>query len=183
MSVPPKPAIVTTLTDEQWKNASLSERFIHVMRSQDLVEEYPKGSNWGPVVKLYLKLCGFDKPAAWCVALVTYSLCLAGVDIKKLPKYPASTYYWIEWAIANNILLDKPKRGCIIVWNNGKPGGHGFGVTHYDSITKTVKTIEGNSNSDGSREGWEVVDHERKLSQIQKQKRYVYIDVDAIAKL
>lgn len=177
--VPPKPDFVKTLTAIQWKHATLSERFIHVCRSQDAVAEFPKGSNTGPIVKLYLLACSIFSPAAWCMAFLTWCLLTAGAKRSNLPTFAASTYYWLEWAKKRGRRSPSPRRGNIGVWNDGLNGGHGFAIL---SDGSSFRTIEGNSNEGGSREGHEVVDRVRSVAEMKRHKSWAIIDVEGLDK-
>lgn len=140
----PRPGYVKTMTDDVWRESSLSERTLHVAASQVGVRE--TSQNWGPVVRVYLAVAGLFTKAPWCAAFVTWCLVQAGADRKKLPKFAASTYYWWEWARVNQLGVHKPARGHIGVYND-KGGGHIWLWTSEEA------TIEGNTNNDGSREG------------------------------
>jgi hypothetical protein len=155
----PRPPYVATMTDDVWASSTLAERALHVARSQERlkVQEVPRGSNTGPMVRLYLRAAGLVSPAAWCAAFLTWCLIEAGADKKKLPRFSASTYYWFEWAKSTNRLSSFPKRGSFGVGNSGN--GHIFVVS--SRVGDLIYTIEGNSNSDGSREGYAVVNNTR----------------------
>lgn len=156
MPAVPKPSYVTTVSAAQWASLPLPERFLYVARSQVGVREVT--ANWSPVIKLYLKVAGVFFPAPWCAAFLTWCLLEAGADRKKLPKFPASTYYWWSWAKANGRLLNAPSRGRLIVVNGAK-GGHIGVVRAVDGAL--VETIEGNTDDKGSREGIKVADRTR----------------------
>lgn len=184
----PKPAYVTTMDADAWKQADLAERAIHVARSQQKqgVQEFPKGSNWGPRVSLYLKVAGFVSPAPWCAAFVTWCLVEAGADIKKLPKNPASTLSWWEWARwkdYDRLELEsgfgqgqnhKTQRGLLGVQNGKGFAGHiWFCMDDKDPHA----TLEGNTNKGGSREGYGVFDRLRNLASMQAYPRWAFIRI------
>lgn len=162
----PRPAYVSTLSDGAWRNASLAERALHVAAHADAnpgrFDEFPRGSNWGPMVKLYLAVAGFTKPAAWCVAGVAWCLVESGADRKRLPRFAASTYYWWDWARTTGRLVADPnrvRRGMVFIGNSGT--GHGGFVSRTDG--NKFHTLEGNSNDEGSREGYEWCRNERSI--------------------
>ena len=170
----PRPKFVDTMTDEQWKGATLKERAVHVARSQDAVREFPKGSNWGPMVELYLKAAGVFSPAYWCAAFTTWCLLTAGADRKKLPKLAASTYYWWDWAKKNGRLEEDPRRGFLGVQND-KEGGHiWFCLDEADPH----KSIEGNTNVAGARNGIGVFDRTRSKASMRSHVRHGFIAID-----
>lgn len=169
----PKPAFVTTLTDSAWSNASLAERALHVAHSQLGVKEV--GANWGPMVKIYLAVAGVFSPAPWCASFVTWCLVQSGADRKKLPKLAASTYYWWQWAKDRHADNSDHKRGRLFVWN-GKAGGHiGFIA---ETITPSMfRTIEGNTDDHGSREGTKVAERKRTTAQVSSFPRWTFISI------
>lgn len=156
MPIPALPAYVTTVSASQWANLDLSERVLHVARSQVGVREVT--ANWSPVIKVYLKVAGVFSPAPWCAAFVHWCLLEAGADKKKLAKFPASTYYLYAWAKSTGRLMSAPKRGRLFVVNGAKGGHTGF-VRSVES--PWIETIEGNTNKAGSREGVATMDKER----------------------
>lgn len=178
MPIPPKPEYVKTVSAEEWRTLPLSERWLHVARSQVGVREVE--SNWGPVVRLYLKAAGLFSPAPWCAAFVTWCLVESGAVRSKLPKFAASTYWWWKWATDNKRLHAIPRRGDIGVVN-GKSGGHQFAVRASTLGGNLFSTIEGNTNDEGSREGYEVCDRERSVRQyMEKYPRWGFIGVEGL---
>jgi hypothetical protein len=177
MPIPPKPAYVKTVTDSEWRSLKLGERALHVARSQVGVRE--SSENWGPMVRAYLAVAGLFSPAPWCAAFVTWCLLEAGAVRSKLPKLAASTYWWFVWAQSTKRLRSIPRRGDIGVVNGAK-GGHEFFVrmaTGKDEFS----TIEGNTNDEGSREGYEVCDRERSVrGYMMKFVRWGFIDVEGL---
>ncbi|MEN6537369.1 MAG: CHAP domain-containing protein [Bryobacteraceae bacterium] len=177
--VPEKPAFVTTLTDEAWSSLPLSERALHVARSQLRLNVREITRNWGGMVTVYLRLAGWRIPQPWCAAFVYWCLVTAGADRKKLWDRPASTYSLYQWAKAEKRIHDFPKRGRLFVWN-GRLGGHtGFVREHVDRH-ETFSTIEGNTNSAGSREGDRVAERVRSASSIRNHPRFGFIDLGGL---
>lgn len=167
----PKPAYVKTLTDGAWDGATLAERALHVARSQDSVRE--AGTNWGPKVSLYLRLAGIFSPAPWCAAFVTWCLVEAGADRKKLPKFAASTYFWYAWANKTGRARTFPERGRVAV-QNGAGGGH---IWFCLSGADPHRTLEGNTNPGGSREGYGVFERKRHATNMRKHPRWCFIAI------
>lgn len=113
-------------------------------------EEVPRGSNWGDTVKGYLHSVGIDFPASWCMAFV---------------------YWCFEQSTNPNPLF---KTGGVLnqfnhntdkIVNDPVPGdvfimefAHGLGHTGFveEVLGDKIKTIEGNTNDTGTREGYEV---------------------------
>lgn len=129
------------------------------------VQEVPIGSNRGPDVERYLAVCGLPGGNPWCAAFGTCMLVDSGVSLVQLPKGPSATHDWIHWAEDNGLTLETPVRGCAgIIWESAT-SGHFILVSH-DLGDGHVASLEGNSNSDGSSEGYAVVRHIRPYSQI-----------------
>ncbi len=131
------------------------------------VREHP--SNWGPRVQVYLASCGIKKPAAWCAAFVNYHIRQGEKKIKKILPGPvmwrpyANVNDVYSWASNHNLVLSRsanPHKGCIfLVRRKKKKRGHTGDYQHIGIVVtvntknKTITTIEGNSNNDGSDEG------------------------------
>jgi CHAP domain len=116
-------------------------------------------SNWGEHVQKYLKSVGITFPASWCMAFVYWCckeanpnniLFKTGGVLKQLsktdPKYLHTT----------------PMAGDIFIMDFGKGLGHTGFVENV--VGDSIQTIEGNSNDEGSREGYEVCRRTRKIS-------------------
>jgi hypothetical protein len=182
MPVSPKPDFVTRVTADEWAALPLSERALFVARSQldAKVAEFPRGSNWGPAVSLYLRIAGLRNPAPWCAAFVYWCLVVAGADRRKLWSNPASTYSLWKWAANSGRLSPVPGRGTAFVWN-ASGGGH-TGFVRAVLPGNVVATIEGNTNAGGSREGYEVAERKRDVLQIFKSgPRYGFIDFGGVS--
>jgi len=173
----PAPSYLKAWARQNWSEASLSERTLMVLDSQVGVEENP--SNWGPEVKKYLNAAGVNTPAPWCAALLTWALLEAGADRKKLPENAASTFYWYQWAKENKFLATRwsgAKRGVFGIWNGRDGRGHIFAVTKIIGPFK-VETIEGNTNSAGSREGRFVMRRSRTWATLMAYLRFGWIEI------
>jgi len=164
-------------TDEQYSAFPAHERAILVAASQVGVQEVPKGSNWGPAVRTYLKMSGIFGPAFWCAAFVYWCYRVAGVPSKKLPKNPAAVASWIAWAKREGRVHSQPqKRGLFYLRHSG--GRHiGFVPS---SLVGFFNTIEGNSNSNGSRNGIEVARNERSLTKFRANLEWGFINMEGL---
>jgi len=149
-------------TDQQFTALPLVERALITASSQKGVKE--TRANRGPMVDEYNKAGGAALGSPWCASFVSWCLIRAGVsrsDIMGKLGNPAWTYNWYKWAKKYGHLVVKPKRGDLFVWYNNKSGGHiGFIVEVYDD--GSFRTLEGNTNDGGSREGIEVAERIRK---------------------
>lgn len=144
--------------------SSLNQLSLKIAQSQNGVQEVPKNSNAGPAVESYLKSVGLGKGYAWCMAFVYWSVKQAATELKTnspLIKTAGVLRQWNE--IQRSFKYSMPKPGDIFIMDFGKGQGHtGFVVEVY--ANGTMKTIEGNTNNEGSREGYEVAYRVRKNS-------------------
>lgn len=130
-------------------------RALEMARTQLGREEKPRGSNWGETVQMYLNSVGINFPAAWCMAFVYWCYKQAGMT-KEIPKTGGCLGMW--YTIADKYRSAKPAVGAIVVFDHGKGLGHVGIIERIEG--KELHTIEGNTNNNGSREGYAV---ERKV--------------------
>jgi CHAP domain len=146
-------------------------------------QERPRGSNRSLRIDYWLaevglppaeradpaKGCVVEQPgAAWCAAFVHQAGRQALGAAWPIPR-TASVAAMVRWAEAAQVLLDLPHEGDLFVlWNDGlKRYAH---VGFVESIARTaeagpvLRTIEGNTNPGGSREGFGVFRRERRPS-------------------
>lgn len=136
--------------------------------SQIGVEESPRGSNRGPEVDEYLRSVWLDPELdsyPWCAAFVSWVIQNAAQDLSV-----ALQFRWSASAmglVSRNpqLVLASPVAGCVGVINHGHGKGHAFLIIATNDLG-FVQTIEGNSNNDGSREGYAVVTNNRHISDI-----------------
>lgn len=124
-------------------------------------EESPRGSNWGPVVKKYLNSVGINSGAPWCMAFVYWCAKEAAVNegvSNPLVKTGGVLKGWRN--IDEKYKVKTPQAGDIFIMDFGKGLGH-TGIIEKVTGT-TLYTIEGNTNNDGSREGYAVERKTRK---------------------
>lgn len=156
-------------------NNALATEALRVARSQIGVMEQPPNSNRGPEVDAYLTCVNCPPGNYWCAAFV----------------------YWVFNEAAKHLGRGNPlykTAGCLAHWNNSrakkittanavnnpalvKPGqifimDHGGGFGHTGIVESVnggfIRTIEGNSNPAGSRNGIGVFGLDRKISKINK---------------
>jgi hypothetical protein len=128
------------------------------------VKEIPKGSNAGPEVEIYLKSVGLGKGYAWCMAFVYWVVNQAAIKtaIKNPLKKTAGV---LDQYNSRPLLVNKvPQPGDIFIMDFGKGTGH-TGIVERVVGTK-IHTIEGNTNDEGSREGYEVCRRKREIKTI-----------------
>ena len=143
-------------------------------------EEIPRGSNWGIHVQKYLKAVGINSPNPWCMAFVYWcvensnalqSNIIGGMS-NPLVKTGGVLKQWNDIDIhylskfnpGTQIKFQEPKQGDIFIMDYGKGLGHTGFVESVDKDGIYIHTIEGNTNDEGSREGFEVCRMKRKIS-------------------
>lgn len=134
----------------------MTNKVVDVACSQLGVEEEPHGSNRGPEVDQYLAAVGINFAAAWCAAFVVWCHQQAGVNI---PKTGGVLDLWNK---AENNRVSTPEPGDVVIFDYGGGKGH-TGIV--ESVNgHSITTIEGNTNDDGSREGYEVARRTREVA-------------------
>ena len=159
------------------------DKALEVAVTQLGVSEVPVGSNKGPQVEAYLKSVGLEGGAAWCMAFVYWCFAQAAKAKSVLAHGTDGVTYanpvvktggvldcWNRTAQTKKIMaleakarpeLVGPGDQFILVFGHGT--GHTGIVERVDVALRQYHTIEGNSNTDGSREGYEVVRHVRRM--------------------
>lgn len=127
-------------------------------------------ANWGPKVKEYLAAADIDVPSAWCAAFCNWSAEHAAKSLgvkSPLEQVPLQGYVqsYVDFGKQHGWVVPRAeaKRGDLIcMWHQSlNRYGHIGLVTGWTADKKQITTVEGNSNNDGSRDGYEVVTHER----------------------
>ena len=141
----------------QWDSLPWKERRLLILAYEcDVrqVKEEPKGSNRGKDVEKYLNSVGLDGGFAWCAAFVNWGTLMAGNSER--PKSPSMAASWLKFKPKSLLTI---QRGDLGGWINKDGTGHVFPITKVVrkfGIPVEVHTLEGNSNDEGSREGFEV---------------------------
>ena len=153
----------------------LAQRMVLIARAEIGVQEKPRGSNRGPRVDDYQRATDLDKSqrGAWCAAFVCWCMMQAiakeGRPISFKRMTTAAVRFMKAWSLRQDDSTrtrDEPgldiQPGDIVIYRFShtgiavsKPDKNGF-----------VQVVEGNTNKDGSREGYEVCEHTRKCSAI-----------------
>ena len=135
---------------------------------QEGVAEKPHGSNDGPEVRKYLKSVGLGPGNPWCMAFVYHCVAQACAKLEVANPLVKTGHVMTQWNRTGLRKLPKTssgvKPGDIFVMSFGNGTGHtGFVVSIGNGV---VNTIEGNTNDDGSREGYEVAIRTRPISSV-----------------
>jgi hypothetical protein len=156
----------------------LSLKALEKAKTQIGQSEVPKNSNFGGMVTEYLKSVGISFPAAWCMAFVYWCFEEASKELaikNPLVKTGGVMYHFVNAKKAGALrfitLKKNVKIADIMIMDFGNGKGHTGIVTSVNG-DGTVNVIEGNTNDDGSREGYEVAIRKRKISSILAFLRY-----------
>jgi len=148
------------------------QKVVEVALSQLGVEEKPKGTNWGPQVSEYLKSVGITFPASWCMAFVYW------VHEKAAKETGVSNMMAKTGGVLNqfnkrkeNFAITNPEPGDVFIMDYGKGLGHTGIVESVEG--EFVHTIEGNTNDEGSREGYEVCKRKRPIAKMKGFLRFI----------
>src|SRR5690606_29533417 len=124
-----------------------------------------RGSNAGEAVEKYLRSVGLGKGYAWCMAFAYYCYKEAS---KKLgvnnPLYKTAGVL-MQWHKSIPFRSSVPQPGCLFIMDHGGGKGH-TGFVEKVLPGGKIQTIEGNTNDDGSREGYEVCRRVRNISSV-----------------
>lgn len=131
---------------------SLAQKSLSVAVSQIGVEEIPRGSNKGPEVEAYLKSIGLGGGYSWCMAFVYWCVLKASGSSNPLKKTGGVL---AQWNARPELRVKDPMPGDIFIMDYGKGLGH-TGFVEKILPEGKIQTIEGNTNADGSREGYAV---------------------------
>lgn len=120
-------------------------------------------ANWSKYIKIYLNFVGLFSPQPWCAAYLVFQVHKAAgqLGIKaRIPKTGGCQVIY-NWAEKNGYVSTTPTKNSIFLqWHEELNRYAHTGFVQDVKGTK-FRTIEGNSNSDGSREGYEVAENWR----------------------
>lgn len=133
----------------------LAEKTLKIAQSQIGVQEIPKGSNAGTDVEKYLKSVGLKKGFSWCMAFVYWCVLEATIQTGAKTKLKKTAGVLDQWNNKPELRMSIPEPGTIFIIDYGKGLGHTGFVLKLLPNGK-MQTIEGNTNDEGSREGFEV---------------------------
>lgn len=127
-----------------------------------------------------MKQAGWLKDEPWCASFVKMIWAnvyqgenFHGKLLKTLSKSVMKTYQNAKdasWLTVQNL----PTVGGIVLWSTGRGRGH-TGIVEEVLDDYTVRTIEGNTNRAGSREGDKVMRKRRKLQPTAKHLKWHYL--------
>lgn len=153
--------------------AGPAARLISILTAEEGVREVPKDSNRGKRVEEYQAATWLEGTGwAWCAAFLCWGFRKLGEEMALPFDRPRTAAAWgfEEWAREEGLKLYKPRgtiqAGDIVM----------FTFSHIGLATEHekggfVKTIEGNTNTSGSREGGGVYAQRRAVSLIRSHVR------------
>lgn len=150
--------------EEKLKNNGLAKyaakekdaRLLFGLAMESLVGTYEAGgNNDGPMVKLLQKTIGGASREPWCMS--TVQSCLAYAEEKTGIKSPIfSTEHcmtcWRQTPVVQRVKTS-PLKYAIVIWRHGDTDSGHTGVLVETDKRQWFKTVEGNTGSDGSRDG------------------------------
>jgi CHAP domain len=140
----------------------LATNALKIAQSQIGVQEIPKGSNAGTDVEKYLKSVGLSKGYSWCMAFVYWCAMEASIQTQTKNKLKKTAGVLAQWNGRPELQVSIPAPGDLFIIDAGKGLGH-TGFVEKLLPKGKMQTIEGNTNTDGSREGFKVCRRTRML--------------------
>lgn len=158
-------------------NNTIQKLALQIAQGQVGQAEEPKGSNSGTMVNQYLKATGLQPGYAWCQAFVYWCYNEAAKQLARsnpLIKTASVIDCWNRTDAKRKITKETahhdpsllfPGQQFVLLFGNNT--GHTGIVERIEPTVSGIllHTLEGNSNNDGSREGYEVVRHTRRLEE------------------
>lgn len=126
------------------------------------VEEVPRGSNKGTDVEKYLKSIGLNGGYSWCMAFAYWNVLQASKKLNIVNPLLKTGGVMAQWNKSVALRSTIPQSGYLFILDEGHGLGH-TGLVEY-VVGDKIHTIEGNTNDEGSREGYEVCRRVRKIA-------------------
>lgn len=151
------------MTNPTARLADIAEKYIGV-------QESPRGSNCGPMVDKFKAATDLNPKEnwPWCAAFVSF--CCQELQKEeqrfRLAPHEASVAALWNWADDNALRFSpvssvyQPQRGDIVIYTFSHTGILSKPMNH------AYRVIEGNTNDDGAREGYEVATRDRQATVI-----------------
>lgn len=153
---------------------TLQEKALEIAVTQLGIEEVPRGSNRGPQVDEYIKSVGLNPAGkySWCMALMYWCFNQAADKMGVTNPMLKTGGVLLQWQKRKDkYRAITPQPGDVFIMDYGKGLGHTGIVTAVHP--ETIETIEGNTNDEGSREGFEVCRRIRPRNKIAGYLRFV----------
>jgi len=145
---------------------TLQQKALEIAITQLGVQEAPGHKNTGKDVEKYLQSVGLGAGFSWCMAFVYWCHEQAADAMgRKVLMYRTGGVLEQWRQRKNNYKVITPQLGDVFIMDYGKGQGH-TGIVEKVNEDGTINTIEGNTNDDGSREGYEVCRRMRQRAKI-----------------
>lgn len=140
-----------------------AEKIVTWARRMIGIEEQPRGSNAGTALEGMLRDTNFTPGNAWCMFFAEAAVKQAFHHDDAMPPWIVLTGSCADQA-HRAALYSKtstwPATGCIVLFRGGPRGFHHAGiVSEVIDNGRQFRSIEGNTNADGSTEGYAVMEH------------------------
>lgn len=145
----------------------------YAMREHERGVSETDGPNDSPAIREYLAAAGIHNPAPWCAALVQWAAdraaMLKAIDnpLREV-KHEAYVPSYVHWAQTRGKVVKASDVGLgdiFCLWHAGKQRYAHMGLVRAPPFeTDSYRSIEGNSNADGSREGTRIVSKTRDVT-------------------
>jgi hypothetical protein len=151
---------------------TLQDKALEVAITQIGVHEDAAHTNHGPQVEKYLASVGLSGGNSWCMAFVYWCNEQAAEAMGRQNPLFKTGGVLLQWAKRKDQFRAlSPQPGDIFIMDFGKGLGHTGIVEKVDE--DLIYTVEGNSNDEGSREGYEVCRRARPRGKIFGYLRFV----------
>lgn len=145
---------------------TLQEKALEIAITQIGVQEGAGHKNNGKDVEKYLASIGLGPGYAWCMAFVYWCYEQAADKMGRQNPMLKTGGVLLQWKQRKEKFRAlTPQPGDIFIMDYGKGTGH-TGIVEKVNEDGTVDTIEGNTNDEGSREGYEVCRRTRPRAKI-----------------
>lgn len=131
-----------------------------------------QGRNWSPRIEEYLRLAGIAVPAAWCAAFVYWCVHQAAEGMgfaNPLAAVHRKALVFDYWTAAEQMGWIVPAHeadaGDLVLFDfpGGNPFDHVGFVVQPPGDASDVVSLDGNTNDEGAREGYEVAVRTRSI--------------------
>ena len=119
--------------------------------------------NKGPKVKSYLNSVGLNEGNSWCAAFVYWCFDQAARSLKVPNPLVKTGGVLRHYQLTKGVKVKMPRPGDIGIIDHGHGLGHEVLVKTVNPADGSYTTVEGNSNTTGSREGTEVCSNKRQI--------------------
>lgn len=143
---------------------TLAQKTLEIAITQIGVEEIPRNSNAGPEVEIYLRSVGLTKGYSWCMAFVYWCTQKAALQLTVSNPLKRTAGVLDQYNSRPFLVVFVPLPGDIFIMDLGKGLGH-TGIIE-KVVGQTIHTIEGNTNNNGSREGYKVCRRKRDITTV-----------------